>query len=272
MEADRIAAVLVGRTLEQAWFGQPHLAASAAKLTGSRVTSVTTRGKAMLIGFSGDHILYTHNQLYGRWFVRPRGELPATGRTLRVALHTRDSSALLYSASAIELLTPAALESHPFLSRLGPDALDDAFDWRTLAARLDSTRFSGRTLHSLLLDQHFLAGIGNYLRSEILFTAKLAPQLKPRELSRRQINTLARAALDITRRAYTTRGVTNTASVVRALKRAGKPRRAYRFAVFGRDGLPCHRCETPIERVTLSGRRLYWCPQCQRPASRVQAA
>lgn len=263
IEADRIAAVLQDAVVEEAWFASAPLDRQAAALVGCRVTAVETRGKALLTQFDNGRVLYTHNQLYGRWFVRRRGELPRTARSLRVALHTARGSALLYSASAIELLDAAALASHRFLARLGPDALAPTLDWRTLAARLDVPAFRGRALASLYLDQGFLAGIGNYLRSEILFFARLAPWRKPRELSRGERGRLARCSLAVTRRAYRTRGVTNPPRRVAALKAAGATRSRYRFAVFGRDGRPCYDCETPIERVSMGSRRLYWCPACQ---------
>ena len=263
IEADRIETVLLDAVVEQAWFARADLQRRSRELAGRRVRAVETRGKALLTHFDNDLVLYTHNQLYGRWFVRPRGELPRTGRSLRVALHTARGSALLYSASSIELLELGALGEHPFLTRLGPDALSPALDWSTLAARLDDTAFRGRALGSLYLDQHFLAGIGNYLRSEILFFARLSPWRKPRELRRGERGRLARCSLAITQRAYRTRGVTNPPRRVATLKAAGERRGRYRFAVFGRDGRPCHECGTSIERVTFSSRRLYWCPSCQ---------
>jgi len=126
IEADRIEGVLRGELVEQAWFARPELQRRAGDIVGRRVSAVETRGKALLTHFDNDVVLYTHNQLYGRWYVRPRGELPHTGRSLRVALHTARGSALLYSASAIELLDRAMLSAHPFLARLGPDALSAA--------------------------------------------------------------------------------------------------------------------------------------------------
>jgi len=263
IEADRIEGVLRGELVEQAWFARPELQRRAGDIVGRRVSAVETRGKALLTHFDNDVVLYTHNQLYGRWYVRPRGELPHTGRSLRVALHTARGSALLYSASAIELLDRAMLSAHPFLARLGPDALSAALDWQTLAARLDEPAFRRRALGSLYLDQHFLAGIGNYLRSEILFFARLSPWRKPCDLGRGERSRLARCSLSITRRAYRTRGVTNPPRRVAALKAAGEYRSRYRFAVFARDGRPCYECGTAIERVTITSRRLYWCPSCQ---------
>ncbi|MEQ8663247.1 MAG: DNA-formamidopyrimidine glycosylase family protein, partial [Gammaproteobacteria bacterium] len=73
IEADRIATVLQDAVVEEAWFASVPLDRQAAALVGCRVTAVETRGKALLTHFDNGRVLYTHNQLYGRWFVRRRG-------------------------------------------------------------------------------------------------------------------------------------------------------------------------------------------------------
>ncbi|MEM9620542.1 MAG: endonuclease VIII [Pseudomonadota bacterium] len=261
--AMRLDKVLHGQLLDEVYFGQSHLQRHAQLLEGTRVAFVTSRSKAILTHFDNDLSLYSHNQLYGRWYITRRHRWPTTNRTLRVALHTRDHSALLYSASDIELLDPPGVAAHPYLQRLGPDALDASVTWRDVAARLRDPQFKRRALAALYLDQGFVAGIGNYLRSEILFTAGVEPSRKAQSLSRGQVGGLARATLDITRRALATAGVTNPSTRVKALQKQGLKREAYRFAVFGRDQQPCYVCGSAIRRITMSSRRLYYCPSCQ---------
>ncbi len=262
-EADRIAAVLAGRRLASVHFGLPRLKRFGPTLTGCTVTAIETRGKALLTHFDNGLSLYSHNQLYGRWYVRQRDDLPRTNRSLRVALHTEDHSALLYSASEIEVLDADALGSHPFLRRIGPDLLGPDLTGRAVAARLRSPTFRRRAVVGLYLDQGFIAGVGNYLRSEILFHARIHPRARPAELGNADIGRLARSTLTIGNRAYRTGGITNPPSRVAALKRRGLRRAAHRFAVFARQGELCYRCGEVIERVAASSRRLYWCPGCQ---------
>jgi endonuclease VIII len=167
--ADAVERVLAGRRVVEVRFGLARLRRYRGVLEGSTVTSVDTRGKAMLTRFDNDLTLYSHNQLYGRWYISRRGEYPDTGRSLRVALHTATHSALLYSASDIDVLTDEEIASHPLLSKLGPDILDRRLTVAGVSGRLCRPDFRNRALASLYLDQRFLAGIGNYLRSEILF-------------------------------------------------------------------------------------------------------
>ena len=261
--AAQLAEVLDDQIVEVVEFTQPRLHNYGGVLSGCRVRQVEARGKAVVTRFDNDLYLYSHNQLYGRWYIRKRDNLPKTARTLRAALHTATHSALLYSASDIEVLDDAGLVHHGYLAKLGPEALDQKVHWRDIAARLGDPEFAGRRLASLYLDQHFVAGIGNYLRSEILFDARLHPERRPRDLSRGEIGRLARSTLAITRRSLRTGGVTNPDGRARKLKREGLSRADYRFAVFARAGKDCYACHAGIHRTTMGARRIYLCPTCQ---------
>ena len=124
-------------------------------------------------------------------------------------------------------------------------------------------RFRNRALGSLYLDQGFLAGNGNYLRSEILWTAGLDPRRRPAEVAPEQLERLAAETLRIARRSYRTRGVTVAPGLARSLKAEGLNYEQYRFYVFGREGLPCYRCDTLVERRIMGSRNIFVCPSCQ---------
>lgn len=261
--ADGIARVLSERVVEEVSFGLPALSHRGEDFRGSLVTAIETRGKALLIHFENGLSIYSHNQLYGRWFVVKRDRYPKTNRSLRMALHTAEHSALLYSASEIAVLDSDQLSQHPFLTRIGPDVLDGAVTWRDIVGRLLDPRFRNRSVATLYLDQAFIAGIGNYLRSEILFDAGINPRSRPAELTRKQLNGLSRSTLSISKRAYQTGGITNTAARVKKLQKTGTRRSQYRHAVFGRDGASCYVCDELVLKDTMAARRLYWCPLCQ---------
>lgn len=263
---------MAGRRAERVRFGLPRLLHHEDELSGARIESVESRGKALLTRFEGDRILYSHNQLYGRWYVCPPDRPPKTRRSLRVAIETADRWALLYSASEIELLSSEELPSHPFLSGLGPDLLDPKTTPAKIRTRSRGPRFARRALGGLLLEQGFLAGVGNYLRSEILFFAGLGPDARPDDLADEELQRFSRAARQITLRSYRTGGVTETAVHARAAKAAGAPRRVWRHAVFGRAGSACRRCASKIRRLDVGGRRLHLCPTCQPPRGRTRRA
>ncbi|WP_413736031.1 endonuclease VIII [Sodalis sp. RH21] len=252
--ADTLMAAMAGREITQAWFAFDTLRPFAAGLIGQRIEKIDTRGKALLTWFTNGLVLYSHNQLYGVWRVVNAGETPVTKRDLRVRLENAEHAILLYSASEIKILNAGELAAHPFLLRIGPDALDMALTVDEVIERLGSPRFSGRQLGSLLLDQSFIAGLGNYLRVEILWQAQLLPHHKARDLTPAQLRILCEAILEIPRLSYTTRGRPAENKHHGAI---------FRFRVFHRAGKPCERCGGVIEKGTFTSRPFYWCPGCQ---------
>ena len=111
--------------------------------------------------------------------------------------------------------------------------LDRSTTVATVLARLRQPAFARRSLAALLLDQGFLAGLGNYLRSDILHATGLRHTMRPAELSDDALEPLARAILELPRQSLRTAGTTNDAELVRKLERQGHQAR--------RASLPCLR-------------------------------
>jgi len=144
--------------------------------------------------------------------------------------------------------------------RLGPDSLLE-LDEVVLAEKL--RRRKGR-IKPLLLDQAFLAGIGNLYADEALFLARVHPLRPADSLSDREIRRLARAIREV---------------LVTAIERRGTSFSSYRdsdgsegenqefLSVYGREGLPCPRCGCPISRILIGQRSSHFCPTCQRLSS-----
>lgn len=261
--ADTLSAALVGRNALLVEFAFPHLHDHGRSLCGRKVLSVNPRGKAILTNFVGGQTIYSHNQLYGEWRVLRRGEAPHPTKQMRLAIHTDSLVVVLYSASSIDVIQTSDIGTHPYIQKLGVELLDPSTTHAMVLAQINAPKFSRKSLAALLLDQGFLAGIGNYLRSEILFVAHVPPNVRIADLSESRRAALAAAALDLTRQSYQTRGVTNDLSIAQRLKKQGWRFGRYRHWVFDRDGEPCHVCRTTIQRQDVGGRGLYWCPRCQ---------
>ena len=266
-EALSLAEVLIGETLVRADYRVPRLARRARTLRGKLVVGVVSRGKALLVAYSNGLTHYSHNQLYGRWRVVPlaalAGLLDERAASIRVVLETRANAAVLLSATQIDLLTARELAGQPYLARLGPDVLDPSTTVAAVEARLRDPAFSRRSLASLLLDQHFLAGLGNYLRSDILHATGLRHAVRPADLDAGAITRLARATLALPRQSLRTGGTTNDLQTVRRLRSQGVTPGARRFRVYGREGLPCWTCRTRVRRKDVGGRAIYFCSRCQ---------
>lgn len=252
--ADTLEAAVLGKRLTDVWFAFPALKTFEAALIGQKIERIETRGKALLTHFSNGKTLYSHNQLYGVWRVVNSGETLHSSRVLRVKLQTADKTILLYSASDIEMLDEQQLLKHPFLMRVGPDVLDLTITAAQVKERLLSAKFRRRQFSGLLLDQSFLAGLGNYLRVEVLWAVKLAAHHKAQDLTPEQLDAFAHALLDIPRLSYNTRGDIDENKHHGAI---------FSFKVFHRAGEICERCGGTIEKIMLSSRPFYWCPGCQ---------
>lgn len=282
--ADRLEATLVGKSVVGVVLrGRSDVAHVRDRLLGSTVQSVHTIGKNLVIAFSSGLWLRNHMLMYGKWRVYPRAEYDA-GRSraprrsrgfagtrarkpdrshledvrrdsrLRLALLVEDAVAVQFNGPIIEF-TLDDPRLAPEVRRLGPDVLSDDFDRDDARDRIRDRGSS--KLADLLLDQSFVAGIGNKYKSELLFVLGLDPFRRTDSLSASERELLLEAIPRELRRAYVT-GSTRDPGDPRVMERGA------RHWVFRRSGRPCHRCGTVVRSdVQRSARRTYFCPRCQ---------
>lgn len=258
--ADQLAGLLLDEALSELRFHDPALQRRRRLLLGRRVAGVAAHGKALLVAVDSGWTLYTHGHLFGFWKLVDDVDALGTSTRPRVLLGNARGVAALYAAPSVSLWRTEELDRQPYLARLGPDVLDPVVDHDMLLAHLQQPAFARRALAVLLLDQGFAAGMGNYLRAEVLFEARLSPTRLAGDLDSDERRRLAGALLEIPRSAY------------RAKHQAGLPpdkdylariRREFRFQVYEREGEPCLRCEGTVVNERIASRRLYWCPGCQ---------
>lgn len=250
-EVERAARVLrdalTGRTISAVRLLHPSLARRVPprvvrSLRGATVERVDRRGKHQLIQLGDGRLLHVHFRMTGDWIVDAAGApLP---RYARAAIDLSDGvRVVLEDPRALATVDVHPAGSPPDLG-LGPEPHDESLVPKSLAAALARRRGA---IKPALLDQRVVAGIGNIYAAESLWRARLAPTRVASTLDRRELGRLIRAM----------RTVIDRASGVRY--RDG----ADRFDVYDREGLPCRRCRTPIERIVQAGRSTYFCPACQ---------
>ena len=174
---------------------------------------------------------------------------------------TKSHRVVLYSATDFAWLRAGTEQLHPYIAKLGPEVLADGMTPAVLATQL--ARFPRRNLACALLDQGVLAGLGNYLRADILFAARLSPRLRVGDLSSAQLKNLAKVIHQKTWRSVRHDGVLMPTTAYKKLRAQGESYEAARFYVFDRKGLPCRLCATPIARDDMGGRGVFYCPKCQ---------
>ena len=214
------------------------------ELDARTLESVKSRGKHLILHFSGGVALHSHLGMRGSWHLYASGERwrrPARRAWIAIAADGRE--AVNFEGSSLRLVREVELRRDPRLARLGPDIL--AGDWAAAAAAARLRAVPQLEVGDALLDQTLVAGIGNIFKSEGCFAARINPWRAVGELGDGE----AVALLDATR-----------ALMAAAVASGRQPGRIYR-----RAGRPCPRCGTPI-RSRLQGddaRTTYWCPRCQ---------
>jgi formamidopyrimidine-DNA glycosylase len=145
------------------------------------------------------------------------------------------------------------------LQHFAIDPLDQVFTWPTFQYLLAQR---ATKMKQLLMDQKFISGLGNIYSDEVLFAAGIRYDRMSDSLSSQEVRRLYRAIQEILQDAIKARGTTLEDEAY--LDLFGKPGEYQNeLKVYGREGLPCRRCRTPIQTVKVQQRTSYFCPQCQ---------
>jgi formamidopyrimidine-DNA glycosylase len=230
----------------------------ARRLTGRKITALARRAKFILFQFDDGALLTLH--------LRMTGQLHLLGAARRdkhdhLRLTLDDGRVLIYHDPRRFGRWQLACEAE-LSSTLGPEPLDGGLTAAAFAKRL---RRHHRQLKPLLLDQAFLAGLGNIYADEALFAARLHPRRRAHTVQPAQARALLAAIRRILLAAIRARGTTlglgegNFASPYRMHGTFKLKLKAY-----GRTGEPCDRCGTPLKRIVVGQRSTHFCPQCQK--------
>lgn len=256
---------IVGRVVEEVEVVHDDVLASPAAdfracLGGRTVQDVGRRGKNVVARLSGDTVLRVNLGMTGRLLpVEEHAELSEEATHPAVRLLFRNGGALVYDDTRrfglLECLSSEAWERKA--AELGPEPLSPTFTARRLHEGLARSRSPAR---SWLLDQRRVAGVGNIYANEALHGARVHPRRPAESLSRDDAARLHRALRSVLRRAIEARGTT-----LHDYRDSEGDRGAFArsLEVYGREGEPCLRCETPVERLVFGSRSAFLCPACQ---------
>lgn len=232
-----------------------------ARLVGRRIETVGRKGKYLSVLLDDGQTLVAHLGMSGRFSIdlpddqtMPHTHFVATldtGAEVRFIDPRTFGFVAVYDEDEIE---------QSGLGRLGPDAWNDPPTAEHLAEAI-----KGRTapIKALLLDQGPMAGLGNIYADEALYRARINPLTPGGELEVEQLRRLLEATKDVLTGAIASGGTTlDDLAYLLPDGQAGE--NLSRLDVYGRDGEPCRRCGTQVERVVVRSRSTHFCPRCQR--------
>jgi formamidopyrimidine-DNA glycosylase len=243
-------------------------------LIGANVTAVRRRAKVLMIDLSTNYSLVVHLKMTGQLVYVGGDERFGAGhpndslvnalpdKSTRVTLSFADGSQLFFNDQRkfgwVKLLPTAEIPRLPFMLKVGPEPLAETFTADMFAERFQRR---GRTnIKAAILDQSVVAGVGNIYADESLWGAKIHPKRLVATITPEEFEALYTDLREVMNLSIEKGGSSNRNYV----NAEGKRGSYMDFArVFRREGLPCPRCGTTIEKLRVAGRGTHICPHCQ---------
>lgn len=228
-------------------------------LQGKLIDKIERRGKYLLFLLEDNWILVIHLRMTGR-LLYMNHDCPVEKHTHLIFYLDNQQDLRFHDVrqfGLIYLVKKNDLQEIKGLANLGVEPLNDDFTAGKLIEMIGSKK---QKVKSFLLEQKYIAGIGNIYADEILFQAKIHPEEPVNNLTEKQINMLLKAIKD-----RLTEGIryggTSIKDYVDGLGNTGQFQK--HLYVYGKSGEPCLLCGTQIERKKVGGRNSHYCPHCQ---------
>lgn len=233
------------------------------RLTGTKITGVTRRGKYLLLRLDSGDVLVVHLGMSGQ-LLRAKSAKEASPKHTHVVLTFTQGGQLRFidprTFGEMFVTNYDELESQvEELAHLGLDPLEQQMSWERFGALIASRHTK---LKTALMDQSFLSGIGNIYSDEILFEAGLRWDRMTDSLSSEEVRRLYRAMVEVLQEAVKHRG--SSLADAQYVDLFGKPG-GYQalHSVYAREGQACPRCRRPLVRQRVGSRSTFFCEACQ---------
>ncbi|HWH35397.1 MAG TPA: bifunctional DNA-formamidopyrimidine glycosylase/DNA-(apurinic or apyrimidinic site) lyase [Acidimicrobiales bacterium] len=231
------------------------------KVEGRKIEGVTRRGKYLLLAL-GEEVLVIHLGMSGQ-LLKTAAKDPVAAHTHVTFTFTQGGQLRFVDprtfGEMFAVTTEALVADVPEISEQGFDPVVDVMSWDAFGARLRARKVK---LKTLLMDQRFVAGIGNIYSDEILWAAGLRNDRSSDSLSTQEVRRLYRALLETLNDAIKHRGSSLADQQYRDLYGVvGNYQSEHN--VYAREGEACRRCRAPIQRSRWSQRSTFYCASCQ---------
>lgn len=232
-----------------------------APLTGRKVTRVERRGKWLLLFLDSDDVLVVHFGMSGQLVRGTKRNPPPTHTHVVFTFQQGGDMRFIDPRTFGEMFVTKVddLGKVKELQHVAIDPLENTFTWPAFGAAMAG---KAAKLKPLMMDQKFLSGLGNIYSDEVIFSAGLRYDRMSNTLSSQEVRRLYRAIQETVQEAIKYRGTTlEDEAYVDLFGEPGSYQNELK--VYGRKGLPCKRCRSPIQTVKISQRNSFYCEQCQ---------
>lgn len=257
---------LIGRTIQDVYVYWPRTVATPdvnsfmQLLSQQTITGISRRGKYLIFHLSHHYDLLVHLKMTGRLLLVPKNA--PSSPYIRLVLDLDQEQQLRFHDTRKFGRWYLVSQAHAFLHKMGPEPLAPDFSLEQFALRIKQRH---RALKPLLLDQTFLAGLGNIYVDEALWEAKLHPLQPAHTLKQEEIKALYHAILHVLKKGLENQGTTLGKGLTNFYRLNGKQgEHQTLLKVFRRTGEHCERCHTTIERIIVAQRGTHLCPHCQK--------
>ncbi len=275
-----LARVLIGKKITQVIVNlskavRGSVAVFRKKISGAKIKSVGRRAKLAIFSLSNGYSFVVHLKMTGQLIYQRQKVLKVGGHPIkdgtrdlpnkftRVIFHLADGGTLFFNDvrkfGFLQLMPTAELENFFKRNKYGPEPLSDNFTFSVFLSLLKKKRAT--KIKPLLIDQTFIAGVGNIYATEICFYARLNPSRTVGSLKPREVKKLYRGLKSILKNAVNKKG-TSMNNYVDAYGQSGNY--VSSLKVYGRKGESCPRCGATIKNIILGGRGTTYCPRCQK--------
>jgi len=225
---------------------------------GAKITSINRRAKLLIIELSNDYYLVIHLKLTGQLIFNGQ----PTKHT-HLIYQFSDGTQLIHNDlrqfGFVKVVPKKELASFLEKEKFGPEPLTKEFTLDSFKKLLEKRK--GAKIKPLLMDQNFVAGIGNVYSDEILFYAGVQPTRKAGNLKPKEIKKIYQGIKKILPAALNRRGT----SADQYVDTGGKEGSYLPLLkVYQREEEPCYICRTKIKRLKMGGRSAHFCPKCQK--------
>ena len=234
------------------------------ELKGDTFKSLSRRGKYFIFSLKSGRSLVIHLGMTGRLIhSKTNEEISDYNQKFSRVIFSLNKGILRFvdmrGFGGLYLIPEGGLEGFARLTALGPEPLSKKFTPQTFKDLLERHR---ARIKPLLLNQQFLAGLGNIYASESLYGARISPLRRADSLSSKEIKRLHSAIQKVLLGAIASHGASIDASYVDAKGRKGSYQ--FKLKVYRRERKRCFRCEGIVKRIKQNSRSTYFCPECQK--------